>query len=144
MATIDVANTAKVPPKAIHAGANQVAYRLSTSLTLSAGDVYRLGKLPHRAIVTEVVFFAGPALPATAVIKLGISASQELFFTSATRALAVERTAIAQGTRRVALVSFSDEAPVRYENVVAVATAGVSVGHQCDLVVSYVLDDALG
>lgn len=143
MATIDVENSANVPGKAIHAGPNIVIYRLSTSVTLSAGDVYRLGRIPHGIIPVDAVWYPGPAQPAGFVAKFGTSASQEAFFASATYSV-TSRTTIPQGTRRIALHSLSDDASPRYDRVVAVPTAGVSVGHIGDLVVTYVLDHALG
>jgi len=138
MATIPVAGN-KSQPKAVHAGVNMAVFRLSTSVTLSVGDVYQIGKLPHGAIPTDAVWYPGPAQPAGFVAKFGTSASQDLFLASATYSIAT-RTARPLGPRQQ--ISLSDGQTVRYENVVAVPTVGVSVGYQGDLIVTYVLDNA--
>jgi hypothetical protein len=139
MATIRVKGNL-TQPKAVHAGTNTALFRLSTSVTLSAGDKYLIGKLPHRAVPIEAVWYPGAAQPAGFVAKFGTSASEELFLGSATYSVATRSTRNMGPRFRVSL---SDEQTIRFENVVAVPTAGVTVGHIGDLVVQYVLDDQL-
>lgn len=133
MATIDLQNTARNQPEAIHAGLMAAVCKISTSATTSAGDVLRIGKLPHGAIPVEAVWYPGPAYNGS-MLRLGTSASHEAFFASGSYAT-VSRT-----TRRLghqAQISVPDDAPVRYEHIVAVAVGALSVGHHGDLVVFY-------
>lgn len=139
MATIDQGGLRK-PAKGIHEGINVAICRISLSVSWSSGDVHRIGKLPHGAVPVGAVFYPGTALPGTAVMKFGSSASQELFFASATYSIATQATR-ALGPRQQ--ISLSDDfmAPGgRFEAIVMVATAGVSVGYVGDLEVRYVLD----
>lgn len=125
-------------PEQVHIGDNVAVCKISLSATMSAGDVHQIGKLPNGAIPLDAVFYPGAALAAGAVAKFGTSASQELFFASATfsqAAMAVWRCTRKLGTALA--VSISDEARVNYDFITMVATAGVSVGHMGDLVVYY-------
>jgi hypothetical protein len=146
MATIktkDHANQAKT----VHAGVNQVVCRLSLSATFSAGDVYYFGRLPDGAVVTEIVYLPGPAASDVAVAAFGVNAnslSTEALLVSDTYSQGIVTSGIvnALGHRGAALYSLSDERIVRYIDVTFRPTAGVSVGHQADLVITYNLDDA--
>lgn len=116
-------------------GSIDAIYKISLSVSLSVGDIHLIGKIPHGAIPVGAVFYPGPALAGTAVAKFGTSASQELFFASATYSQAV-----ATSTRKLGVqmqISVSDESVVRYDNVTMVGTAGISVGYVGDLVVRY-------
>lgn len=134
MATIDIGNQAVNQADGVHRGVTAAICRVSLSVSLSAGDVHRIGKLPHGAIPVDAIFYTGGAHAAAMVAKFGTSASQELFFASATYSI-VTRTVRALGTAKQ--ISLSDDAMPRFENIVMVATAGVSVGHVGDLVVYY-------
>jgi hypothetical protein len=98
----------------IHIGDNVAVCKISLSVSWSSGDVHLIGKLPNGAIPLDAVFFPGGAHAAGFVAKFGTSASQELFFASATYSVAT-RTSRALGT------------------------ATTSVGHVGDLVVYYKL-----
>lgn len=131
-----IVESGNLPAKREHAGETVLVAKISLSASWSSGDVHRIGKIPHGAIITDAVFYPGAALPGTAVLKMGTSASQELFFASATYSV-MARTTRNLGYLRGA-ISLSDDAQPRYDWVVAVATAGVSVGHVGDLIVRYV------
>lgn len=147
MATITNDIVAATPPKKLHAGENVLVCRISLSATFSAGDIFRVGKLPHGIIPLDAVFYMGPAFTNAstgACLKMGVSASMDLFFASATFSVgggSLWRSTIAQGTRRKALFSLSDDAGVRYEYVTFVPTSGTSVGHIGDLVIRYLAND---
>lgn len=120
--------------ESVHAGVNVAICHISLSASWSSGDVHLIGRIPHGAIPLESVFYPGPASGAALIAKFGTSASQELFFASATYSVA------SRNTRRLgyaAQVSLSDDAMPRYENLTMVATNNVSVGHVGDLVVYY-------
>jgi hypothetical protein len=119
-------------------GSVDAIYKVSLSASWSSGDVHIIGKIPVGAIPVEAVWYPGAAFAATGIAKFGTSASQELFFASdsyAESGITVYRNTKALGT--AALISISDEHVVRYDNVVGVFTAGVSIGHVGDLVVRY-------
>lgn len=121
-------------PEAVENGINAAICKISLSVSWSSGDIHNIGKIPVGAIPLDAVFYPGAATPGTAVFKFGTSASQELFFASATysvKAYSSRRLGTAQQ------ISISDEAVVRYDNITMVATAGTSVGHVGDLVVYY-------
>lgn len=135
MATLDVGNVSRNQAPAIHAGVNTSISRISLSVSLSAGDIHRIGKLPHGAIPLDAIFYRGAGLAAQGVLKLGTSASQELFFASATYSLAVNRTLVALGSAQQ--LSLSDDVMPRYQHLVMVGGAGISIGHVGDLIVYY-------
>ena len=110
-------------------------YKISLSVSLSTGDIHLIGKIPHGAIPLGAVFFPGAAIQTGTVAKFGTSASQELFFASATYSAAVYTSTRPLGTRQQ--ISLSDDAAVRYDFVTMVGTAGISIGHVGDLVVRY-------
>ncbi len=136
MATVTLSNVGQ--PEAIEKGDNVLICRVSLSVTLSVGDVHIIGRVPHGAIPLDSVFFPGAAFAATGITKFGTSASQELFFASDSYAESGTlnyRTARRLGSAMQ--VSLSDDAMPRYENVVMVGTAGISIGHVGDLIVYY-------
>lgn len=134
MANVDIGlGAAGAQPQAVHVGPNQAVCRISISATTSAGDVLRIGKLPNGAIPTEVVFYPGPAY-AAGIWKFGTSASQAAFIASATLSI-ITRANVALTWQ----LSLSDDARVMYDYIVGVPSAAVTVGHQGNLVVSYVM-----
>lgn len=138
MATIDTGFNQGFQPETIHAGINCAVLPISLSVSWSSGDVHRIGKLPNRAIYLDSVFYPGTALGAAAVAKFGTSASNDMFFASASYSQAA--AAIYRCTRRLGFaqqLSLSDDARVLYDNVTMVATAGVSIGYIGDLLVFY-------
>jgi hypothetical protein len=124
-------------PEMVHVGNNVALCKISLSATLSSGDVHLIGKIPHGAIPTGAVFYPGAANAGVAVMKFGTSASQELFFASATYSQAVATSTRPLGYRQQ--ISISDDARVLFDYITMVATAAVSVGHVGDLVVTYKL-----
>lgn len=138
MGTIDVGNTARNQPEDLYKGISKARCRVSLSASLSAGDVHRIGKIPHGAIPLDAVFYPGSGAAAGLVAKFGTSASQEMFFASATYSQAaapIHRCNRQLGSPRQ--VSLSDDAMPRYEHLVMVATAGVSIGYVGELIVYY-------
>jgi hypothetical protein len=110
---------------------NTLVCKVSLSASWSSGDVHLIGKLPNHAI---------PAFAATGIAKFGTSASQELFFAS--DSYAESGTLLYRQARKLGnaqQISLSDDARVLYDYITMVATAGVSIGHVGDLIVTYKL-----
>lgn len=140
MGTITLGNANVNQPEAVENGQNTAICKISLSASWSSGDVHRVGKLPHGAIPLDAVFYPGAGAAAGTVAKFGTSASQELFFASATYSQAaapVYRLNRKLGTTMQ--ISLSDDAMPRFDYITMVATAGVSIGHVGDLVVWYKL-----
>jgi hypothetical protein len=125
--------------ESVHAGVNVEVCKISLSVSWSSGDVHLIGKIPNQAIPLDAVFFPAPASGGTFVAKFGTSASQELFFASASFSLA---PANLRSSRRLGYgmqVSISDDARVLFDYITMVATAGISTGYVGDLIVTYKL-----
>lgn len=136
MATVKVGLGADgAQPEQVHIGLNVLVCKVSLSASWSSGDIHVIGKLPNAAIPLDAVFYIGDATPAGFIAKFGTSASQELFFASASYSLQPTRCSRKIGTAQQ--LSISDDARVLYENLTMVATAGISIGHVGDLVVYY-------
>lgn len=145
MATITTSVAERNQPEAHHVGDNVAICRVSLSLTVSSGDIHRIGKIPHGAIPLDAVFYpstnittlsTGPAL------AFGTSASASLFFAATSYSVAsgsVSRTTRTLGTSKQ--ISLSDDAMPRFEYITMTATAGGagvgSVGYLGDLIVYY-------
>lgn len=138
MANVQLGNYAN-QPEAVHAGVNAAVCHISLSASWSSGDIHYIGKLPDGAIPLDAVFYPGAASGTTAVAKFGTSASQEQFLASGSFSLAPAPHRTARRLGVAAQISLSADAAVRYEPIVMVATAGVSIGHVGDLVVYYKL-----
>lgn len=120
-----------------HVGANVAVCKVSLSASWSSGDVHVIGKLPNGAIPLDWVWYPGAASPAALIAKFGTSASQELFLASDSYA---ETQTLYRNIKRAGpdiQISISDDARVQYENIVMVATAGISIGNVGSLVVFY-------
>lgn len=139
MATIETGSFQRNQPEAVHTGDNIAVIRISLSVSVSAGDIHRIGKLPNGAIPLDAVFIPGSALPANgAIAKFGTSASNDLFFLSASLSTAggMVRTSRPLGTAQQ--ISLSDDRMPRYEAITMVNTATLlSVGYMGDLIVYY-------
>lgn len=143
MATIDA--TVGKQPEAVHAGINAAICRVSLSVTVSSGDVHRIGRIPHGAIPLDAVFFPSSVITTLSTgpaLAFGTSASASLFFAATSFSVAssqVNRTTRQLGTARQ--ISLSDEAMPRFEYITMTETAGGagvgSIGYQGDLVVYY-------
>lgn len=119
--------------EAVHTGLNVIVCSVSLSATTSAGDVLRIGRLPHQATVVDVVWYPGAALPGTAVTKFGISGSEAALIASATNS-AIVRTNV---TTALLNTSRSDDNAQRFTYVTCTPAAVVSVGNYGRLVVQY-------
>lgn len=138
MATVKVGLGAdRAQPERLHAGENVEVCKISLSASWSSGDIHIVGKLPNGAIPTDAVFYPGAASGGTFVAKFGTSASQELFFASASFSTSPALTRTSRRLGYAAQISIADDARVLFENITMVATAGCSVGHVGDLVVRY-------
>jgi hypothetical protein len=138
MATITLGNASRNQPEAVNIGDNVAVCRVSLSVSLSVGDVHRIGKIPHGAIPLDAVWYPGADFAATGIAKFGTSASQELLFASdswAESGTSVYRTVRKLGTAMQ--VSLSDDAMPRFDYLTMVGTAGISIGHVGDLLVYY-------
>lgn len=114
-------------------GTNTAVFHISASLSVSVGDTYVIGKLPNGAILAEAVFYPQGQVEA----KFGTSASLSLFFASATYVAGPYWNAKNLGPS--VQISLSDDAALRYENVVMVPSLGLSLGYIGDLIVTYVM-----
>lgn len=142
MATVDITNGKQ--PEGVHAGLNVLVCRISLSVSVSAGDIHLIGKLPANAIPLDCVFYGGTAFTNTSlghVMKIGTSASQDMFFASATYSITNSSAPTIRNTRLLGTRvqnSLSDDAMPRYDNIVLVNTAPLmSVGYMGDFVLTY-------
>lgn len=142
MATITLSNADRNQPEAVQVGDNVAICKISLSVSVSAGDIHRIGKLPHGAIPLDWVFYPGAAFTNTSLghtVKFGTSASQDMFFASATISSTPQvalRNTRPLGTRQQ--ISLSDDVMPRYEYITMVNTAALmSVGHMGDFIVFY-------
>jgi len=139
MATVKVGLGADgAQPEQIHAGINCAVCKISLSVSASVGDVHVIGKLPNGAIPIDWVWYPASAAGTATLAKFGTSASQELFLVSdsyAESAVLLYRNIRKGGIQ--SQISLSDDARALYENIVAVFTAGVSVGYVGDFIVQY-------
>jgi hypothetical protein len=138
MATVKVGlGAASAQPETVHIGANVAVCKVSLSASWSSGDIHVIGKLPNGAIPLDWVWYPGAASPAALIAKFGTSASQELFLASDSYA---ETQTLYRNIKRAGpdiAISISDDAVVNYENIVMVATAGISIGNVGSLIVFY-------
>ena len=139
MATINLNQNRPAP--GVHEGINQLIadVSISASGTTSAGDLLIIGRIPHGAIVTDAVLYAGAAVNGTSVCGFGTSASPSAFLTTATYSLATYR--YIKTTTPIA-VSLSDDAMPRYENVICGTSTILTAGLHYRLVVSYKMPPA--
>ena len=137
MATVTVGPGSGQLPEQVHVGVNAAVCKVSLSVSWSSGDVHVIGKLPNYAIPLDWVWYPGVASPAALIAKFGTSASQELFLVSDSYA---ETQTLYRNIKRAGpdiQISLSDDARVLYENIVMVATAGISIGNVGSLIVLY-------
>lgn len=142
MATKTLSNVGE--PEAVHVGLNVRLCRVSLSVSNSIGDIHIIGRLPHGAIPVDAIFYGGAAFTDAstgALVQFGTSASDEMFFASAT--FSVNQDTAVRCSRQLGSarrISLSDDFMPRYENIVFIAgDAGTSRGHIGDLLVSYVM-----
>jgi hypothetical protein len=136
MANVDIGLGASgASAQQVHAGANVVVCRISISATTSAGDVLRVGKLPHGAIPTNCVFYTGAAFVANTIHKAGISASSAAFISSKSYSGGVVLGDVALTWQ----LSLSSDARVLYDYITMTPTSVVTAGHYGNLVVEYVM-----
>jgi len=134
MATVTIGAAQGGQPETVHVGVNAAVCKVSLSVSWSSGDVHRIGKIPNGAIPLDAVWYPGAATPAGGVLaKFGTSASQELFFASASWSAARSTRALGYPKQ----ISISDDAAVNYDYITMVAGGNISVGHVGDLVVYY-------
>lgn len=135
MATINTSQFLANQAESLHIGDTVAIYRISLSVSISVGDVHRIGKIPHGAIPIDAIFY-GTTNAGQGIYKFGTSASQELFFISLTySAAAVQRCIRRLGPAMQ--ISLSDDAMPRYEAVTMVGTTNTVVGYIGDLIVFY-------
>lgn len=138
MATVKVGLGADgAQAEAVENGVNVAVCKISLSVSWSSGDIHYVGKLPNGAIPVDAVFYPGAASGGTFVAKFGTSATQELFFASASFSTAPASTRCSRRLGYAQQISISDDARVMTEPVTMIATAGCSVGYVGDLVVFY-------
>lgn len=127
------------PAKRLHAGLQAVAKRVSLSVSHSNGEVLNCIRLPHGAVVTDVVFYPGSALKADSVMRVGTSASAEMYLPSATYTSVVARATRGLGDRFK--ISLSDDAAKQFEWLTVSPITQQSVGYLGDVIVTYMLDN---
>lgn len=114
-------------------GTNTAVFHISASASLSVGDTWVIGKLPHGAIPCHAVFYAQGQIEA----KFGTSASLELFLDSATFVSGAYTSSKLLGPSQA--ISVSDDIALRFERVTMVSNLGLSLGYIGDLIVTYVM-----
>lgn len=130
--------TGRTPAKRLHSGVNQIAKRVSLSVSHSSGEVLKVAPLPNGAVVTDVVFYPGAALVANSVLRVGTSASAEMYMASATY------TALVHASRGLGdrfKISLSDDVPKLEEWLTLSPITQQSVGYLGDVIVSYIMDN---
>jgi len=139
MATVDTRQYTTGIPESQHEGVTPAIFRISLSLSQSIGDVHRIGKIPHGAIPLDAVLIPATAWPAnSAIAKFGTSASNDLFFASATVSAAGLLYRCARTLGLTQQISLSDDKMPRYEAITMVVTGtALSVGYMADLIVYY-------
>lgn len=138
MATINTSQYLNNSAEAVHAGVNCLICRVSLSVTISVGDVHRIGKFPHGAIPIMSIFY-GATAAGQGIFKFGVSSSNDLFFDSLTYS-AAHMTNNFTRQRRLGVQqqnSLSDDAMPRYEAVTMVGTTNTITGYIGDLMVLY-------
>jgi len=128
--------------EAVHAGLNTAVCRISISATTSAGDVLRIGRLPHQAIVLDAVFYAGDAFVDNGIHKFGLSGTEAALLASHSYSLAYTHALYGQPARHnVKLINLntsrSDDATQRFTYITCTPTAIITAGHLGTLVVQY-------
>lgn len=141
MATVDTNFYTRSQPSANEKNVNVLPIRISLSVSVSAGDVHRIAKIPHGAIPLDAVFIPGTALAANGCIaKFGTSASNDLFFFSASLSVAGGMIKCTRALGTAQQISVSDDKMPRYEAITMVNTATLlSVGYMGDLIVYYTM-----
>jgi hypothetical protein len=135
MANVDTGQYKANQAEAVHIGDNVGLFRISLSLTISVGDIHRVGKIPHGAIPLDAIFY-GATGAGQGIFKFGTSASRSMFFASQTWSAA----AVSRCTKRLGYamqISLSDDSMPRYESIVMVGTTNTVIGYIGDLIVFY-------
>lgn len=117
---------------------------VSISATTSAGDVLRIGRLPHQAKVYDAVFYPGAAFVDNGIFKFGLSGTEAAILASHSYSLAGFGAAYGAGTRLnvnplLLTTSRSDDANQRFTYITCTPTAALTAGHYGTLVVFYKL-----
>ena len=137
MALADKAATG-ISARGIHVGANVVRARYAPTATVSAGEVIECVKVPHKAIIDDVVFVSGPSLAAAVTIAIGDTA-RYLASTSASTTVGVIRATVGLGYQ----YSLSDDVYPQSDTVDVLLGTGqiVPATHAFDLIVTYHNDE---
>ena len=144
MATIDATNAKQ--PRLVHAGTNTVKNTYSLTASLSAGDVLQLVKIPHGAIIDNIVFVN--TVPGDYHFTLGDGDDPNRFMVSATMtadAGVLFMHDYANGAEGYGYqYDLSDDASPQYDTIDMVAstvTTGTAAG-AITLIVQYHCDEA--
>ncbi len=141
MATITIGNAVRNRAESVHIGVNAAVCRISISATTSAGDVFRIGKLPHQAQVLDAVFYAGAAYVNNGIFKAGLSGTEAALLASDSYSTAFG-AANGNGTRinvdpTLLNTSRSDDNAQRFTYITCTPSAIITAGHFGTLVVFY-------
>jgi len=136
MATIPVGNAALNQPEDQIKGINAAVCRVSISATTSAGDVLRIGKLPNRALVSNVVFYPGAAFVTNTIFKFGVSGSDACFLSSRTYS---SGELVVRGNVSLANLNLSrsDDAVQQFTYITCTPTSALTAGNAGVLMVEY-------
>ena len=124
-------------------GLQAVICRVSISATTSAGDVLRIGRLPHRAIPLDVVFYTGAAFVDNGIHKFGLSGTEACFLASHSYSAGVGVLYGNGGRANVnlnlleAYTSKADTVAQQFTYITMTPTAVLTAGHYCTLIVYY-------
>ncbi len=144
MATIDATNSKQ--PRLVHAGTITVKNTYSLTASLSAGDVLQLVKIPHGAIIEDIVFVN--TVPGDYHVTIGDGGDADRFFTSATMTADAGVLYMQDYLNAAEGVGYqynlSDDAAVQYDTIdmtVGTVTTGTAAG-AITLLVRYHCDEA--
>jgi len=117
---------------------------VSISATTSAGDVLRIGRLPHQAKVYDAVFYPGAAFVDNGIFKAGLSGTEAALLASDSYSLAGFGGPNGAGVRLnvsplLLTTSRSDDNAQRFSYITCTPTAVLTAGHFGTLVVFYKL-----
>jgi hypothetical protein len=127
----------------VHAGVNAAICKVSISATTSAGDVLRIGRLPHQAQVLDVVFYTGAAFVDNGIFKFGLSGTEAALLAS--HSYSVGFGALYGNGSRINVnptllnTSRSDDNAQRFTYITCTPSAVLTAGHYGTLVVHYKL-----
>lgn len=139
MATLTLSGTVQ-HVKSNTVGDQTLWVEISVSATTSAGDVIRLARLPHGAVVNEFVFIPGAAFVTDTIHKMGTDQNDALFLASDTYSTGTTLIHAPTGLGPSNKISVSDDAILRYVWVTWTPTSVITAGAVGKVRIRYAMD----